>query len=209
MQYNQKYTLTSNNYQDMDMIKHIYATKDGIDLKSDNPSCDTIHVTEEESKPDAYTSSAVSCSQSGKNFIKYYRYSGSMDFSMAKYLALLIVILFSASVCLAAKKTQKFEEPVIIALSPEEFLAKHTPKHNICYSCVSVEGDLIDYCLIKGNVNKKKHIYHCPNWRDYDKTYIDIEEGERYFYTEEEATASGWIEPKYKKGPCLVGIPYK
>lgn len=40
--------VVSVNYDDTDMIKRIYATKDGIDLKSDNPAFETIHVTEDE-----------------------------------------------------------------------------------------------------------------------------------------------------------------
>lgn len=37
--------VVSVNYEDTDMIKRIYATQDGIDLKSDNPSFATIHVS--------------------------------------------------------------------------------------------------------------------------------------------------------------------
>ena len=37
--------VVSVNYDDNDMIKRIYRTKEGIDLKSDNPAFDTIHVT--------------------------------------------------------------------------------------------------------------------------------------------------------------------
>lgn len=40
--------VVSVNYADTDMIKRIYATRDGVDLKSDNPTFDTIHVTNEE-----------------------------------------------------------------------------------------------------------------------------------------------------------------
>lgn len=40
--------VVSVNYDDTDMIKRIYATKDGIDLRSDNPAFETIHVTEDE-----------------------------------------------------------------------------------------------------------------------------------------------------------------
>ena len=42
--------VVSVNYSDNDMIKRIYWTKDGIDLRSDNPAFDTIHVTEDEIK---------------------------------------------------------------------------------------------------------------------------------------------------------------
>lgn len=40
--------VVSVNYADNDMIKRIYHTKDGIDLKSDSPAFDTIHVTDED-----------------------------------------------------------------------------------------------------------------------------------------------------------------
>lgn len=40
--------VVSVNYADTDMIKRIYATHDGIDLKSDNPAFDTIRVTKDE-----------------------------------------------------------------------------------------------------------------------------------------------------------------
>lgn len=40
--------VVSVNYADTDMIKRIYATRDGVDLRSDNSSFDTIHVTNDE-----------------------------------------------------------------------------------------------------------------------------------------------------------------
>lgn len=40
--------VVSVNYHDTDMVKRIYLTKDGVDLRSDNPSFDTIHVTDDE-----------------------------------------------------------------------------------------------------------------------------------------------------------------
>lgn len=72
-----------------------------------------------------------------------------------------------------------------------------------CPICTNADGTIIENCLIKGNINKKgDHIYHCPLWRDYDKTVIDIENGERWFCTELEALAAGWRKPKYNTGPC-------
>jgi len=50
-------------------------------------------------------------------------------------------------------------------------------------------------CLIKGNINAKgKHIYHVPGQRYYEKTRIDERNGERWFCTEEEARAAGWVK---------------
>lgn len=40
--------VVSVNYDDMDMIKRIYATQQGVDLRSDNPSYDTIHVSKDD-----------------------------------------------------------------------------------------------------------------------------------------------------------------
>lgn len=52
-------------------------------------------------------------------------------------------------------------------------------------------------CAIKGNVNSKKQkIYHIPGWRDYNRTDIKPEEGDRWFCTEAEATAAGFRAPE-------------
>lgn len=51
-------------------------------------------------------------------------------------------------------------------------------------------------CQIKGNVNSKGDlIYHMPGWRDYERTDIKPEEGDRWFCTEEEAAAAGFRAP--------------
>ena len=42
--------VVSVNYADTDMIKRIYVTRDGVELRSDNLSFDTIHVTKDEIK---------------------------------------------------------------------------------------------------------------------------------------------------------------
>lgn len=46
---------------------------------------------------------------------------------------------------------------------------------------------------IKGNISSKKEkIYHVPGGALYDKVKIDLEDGERYFCSEQEAQAAGW-----------------
>lgn len=48
-------------------------------------------------------------------------------------------------------------------------------------------------CNIKGNVNSRgERIYHTPALRDYDRTNIRPEEGDRWFCTEEEAQQAGF-----------------
>ena len=48
-------------------------------------------------------------------------------------------------------------------------------------------------CNIKGNVNSRgERIYHTPALRDYDRTNVRPEEGDRWFCTEEEARAAGF-----------------
>ncbi len=48
-------------------------------------------------------------------------------------------------------------------------------------------------CAIRGNVNRKnERIYHLPGMRDYANTRMDKRTGERWFCTEDEATAAGW-----------------
>lgn len=61
------------------------------------------------------------------------------------------------------------------------------------------------YCLvIIGNVNKSTgtKIYHCSNWRDYNKIEMNEAEGDRFFCSEAEARAAGFREPDYSHGPC-------
>lgn len=47
-------------------------------------------------------------------------------------------------------------------------------------------------CVIKGNLSDAGRIYHLPHNRDYDRTRINLEAGERWFCTEAEARAAGW-----------------
>jgi hypothetical protein len=52
-------------------------------------------------------------------------------------------------------------------------------------------------CAIKGNVNSKGElIYHAPGWRDYERTDVKPEEGDRWFCTEDEAQAAGFRAPE-------------
>ena len=62
-----------------------------------------------------------------------------------------------------------------------------------------------DYCLyIIGNVNKSTgtKIYHCSNWRDYNKIEMNEAEGDRFFCSEAEARAAGFRDPDYYHGSC-------
>lgn len=48
-------------------------------------------------------------------------------------------------------------------------------------------------CAIKGNINSKKEkLYHVPGGAFYDRTIIELDQGERYFCTTAEAEAAGW-----------------
>jgi hypothetical protein len=47
--------------------------------------------------------------------------------------------------------------------------------------------------VIKGNISASKvRIYHVPGQRDYCATVVNPAKGERWFCTEQEATAAGW-----------------
>jgi hypothetical protein len=51
--------------------------------------------------------------------------------------------------------------------------------------------------LIKGNINSKgQKIYHTVNSGQYMRVIIEENKGERYFCTEEEALAAGWVGAK-------------
>lgn len=47
-------------------------------------------------------------------------------------------------------------------------------------------------CIIKGNISSSGKIYHMPHNRDYDRTRIDTQQGERWFCSQAEAQAAGW-----------------
>ncbi len=48
-------------------------------------------------------------------------------------------------------------------------------------------------CAIKGNINRKgERIYHLPGSRDYGRTTVSQEAGDRMFCSETEALAAGW-----------------
>ncbi len=51
-------------------------------------------------------------------------------------------------------------------------------------------------CLIKGNINRDGvRIYHVPGGPTYEDTVIRVENGERWFCTEQEAIDAGWRAP--------------
>lgn len=53
-------------------------------------------------------------------------------------------------------------------------------------------------CSIKGNITAKgDRIYHTPESPWYGKTSINTAKGERWFCTEQEATAAGWRAARY------------
>lgn len=48
-------------------------------------------------------------------------------------------------------------------------------------------------CKIKGNINSKgDKIYHMPGSQYYERTQIDLPQGERWFCTERQAKDAGW-----------------
>ncbi len=51
-------------------------------------------------------------------------------------------------------------------------------------------------CIIKGNISVAtgKKLYHLPGMRNYEVTIIDLAKGERWFCSEAEAQANGWIK---------------
>ncbi|WP_245731488.1 thermonuclease family protein [Loktanella fryxellensis] len=47
-------------------------------------------------------------------------------------------------------------------------------------------------CAIKGNISGNGRIYHSPGQAFYDDTQIDVDRGERWFCSPQEAVAAGW-----------------
>ncbi len=50
-------------------------------------------------------------------------------------------------------------------------------------------------CVIKGNISIEsgRKLYHVPGMEDYDGTIIDPGKGEKWFCSESEAVAAGWV----------------
>lgn len=82
-------------------------------------------------------------------------------------------------------------EPIINSNLP----GNNNPQAFTCNGGCAISPD--PSCAIKGNVNSKKEkIYHTPSSRDYDRTDIKPEEGDRWFCTENEAQAAGFRAPR-------------
>lgn len=58
--------------------------------------------------------------------------------------------------------------------------------------------DAPEGCPIKGNISGGGKIYHPPWSPWYDRTKINIEDGERWFCSEREAIDAGWRAPYWK-----------
>ena len=51
-------------------------------------------------------------------------------------------------------------------------------------------------CRIKGNIGSSGKVYHVPGRSGYAKTKIDESQGERWFCTEDDARAAGWVKAR-------------
>ena len=60
----------------------------------------------------------------------------------------------------------------------------------------SVQQESSGKCMIKGNISGNGKIYHTPESPWYARTTINMEKGERWFCSEQEAKAAGWRAPK-------------
>jgi endonuclease YncB( thermonuclease family) len=64
-------------------------------------------------------------------------------------------------------------------------------------SAVSTAAKRSDRCKIKGNISRQgKRIFHVPSDRFYGRTKVDIDKGERWFCSEDEARSAGWRPAK-------------
>jgi endonuclease YncB( thermonuclease family) len=92
----------------------------------------------------------------------------------------------------AAAKTSKLGLWRGVFEKPWEYRAKQrdTPTQQ-AMPVISKPGS--GSCNIKGNISRKgDRIYHVPGQRHYDETRISSSKGERWFCSEDEATAAGW-----------------
>jgi hypothetical protein len=79
------------------------------------------------------------------------------------------------------------------AVIPSPSTTTYQSSRNEAATTVTSNSDATGDCLIKGNISSaQERIYHIPGCKSYLKTRIDTSAGERWFCTEDEATASGW-----------------
>ena len=84
------------------------------------------------------------------------------------------------------------QPPTEVPIAPNTIIATEPAPAggNACAAGCTTESS---GCSIKGNVNSSnERIYHVPGDRDYGRTKIDPENGERWFCTAAEAETNGW-----------------
>jgi cold shock CspA family protein len=79
------------------------------------------------------------------------------------------------------------ETPSVVINTPAIPIMENTPSPNTSTFGVG--------CTIKGNISvgSGKKLYHVPGMEDYNITTINTSQGERWFCTESEAIANGWV----------------
>ncbi len=82
--------------------------------------------------------------------------------------------------------------PIESASSPASIATPIYPTETTSVPVASAAGS---GCVVKGNisVNSGKKLYHVPGMEDYDITDIRESKGERWFCSEAEAIANGWV----------------
>lgn len=67
-------------------------------------------------------------------------------------------------------------------------------KLGIFGSCQSMTNTKNPKCVIKGNIDRQKKIYHIPGCTQYPFTVVEEDIGEQWFCTEKEAQKSGYVK---------------
>jgi len=81
------------------------------------------------------------------------------------------------------EQTQKFSQELVEAAEQA-----HEQKQGLWEVCGGEEG-----CVIKGNLDKSdKRWYHLSSFRHYEQTVVNLNKGDRWFCSEEEAQRAGF-----------------
>lgn len=81
--------------------------------------------------------------------------------------------------------------PQLLTLSLE---ARHQPRRRLEERASNIGVAGFRYATLNGST--RKHIYHMPGEEYYDETAISIGKGERWFWSEKEARATGWCKAR-------------
>jgi hypothetical protein len=124
-----------------------------------------------------------------------FRNDGSGIILLVLFVALVVLLSRSSSPPESVPAPREVPPPSIPEPTPAPILLPAEPEPDGCPEGCEVPRP---GCVILGNISYRtgERIYHAPGQRNYNDVEMDPSNGERWFCSEEEATANGWRKAK-------------